>query len=358
MASHDPWDALFGAGELGEPGAPTATAPPAGSPDPWDDLFGAPAYAPPPAAPEEPRMSIGARISAPFRAGWEGLRRGSVATVPELAGNVLEQFGAEELGGRIEAGAERRGSRLAEQWESPQFRDAPVSWLAENLGQALPTTVPSIAGAAVGSLLGPAGTIAGAAIPAYLMGVGDIRGELEDAGMEEGAGMSALTLGGAVPYAAADILMPARVGRALASGGAKRGFGAMFRAAMRGGAEETFAEGAQSLVSQGAAAVGTGQEIDLRRIGEEAVRGGAAGVFLGGGGQAAASVLPARDTADPSADPGAAPTAPQRDEDPWDSLPGHPGGPGGRTGRRRGSAGGSRNGAYARGGRTESSACN
>ena len=324
MASHDPWDALFGAGELGEPGAPTATAPPAGSPDPWDDLFGAPAYAPPPAAPEEPRMSIGARISAPFRAGWEGLRRGSVATVPELAGNVLEQFGAEELGGRIEAGAERRGSRLAEQWESPRFRDAPVSWLAENLGQALPTTVPSIAGAAVGSFLGPAGTVAGAAIPAYLMGVGDIRGELEDAGMEEGAGMSALTLGGAVPYAAADILMPARVGSALASGGAKRGFGAMFRAAMRGGAEETFAEGTQSLVSQGAAAVGTGQPIDVGRIGEEAVRGGAAGVFFGGGGQAAASVLPARDTSLETADPSAAPPAPQRDEDPWDSLPDTP----------------------------------
>ena len=78
---------------------------------------------------------------------------------------------------------------------------------------------------------------------------------------------------------AADVLMPARLGRALARGGAARGFGPLLKGAVRGGAEETFAEGTQSLVSQGAVAIGTGAPIDVGRITEEAIRGGAAGVF-------------------------------------------------------------------------------
>ncbi len=279
------------------------------------------------------------------------MKRGASATVPELAGNVLEQFGAEGIGGRMEAAAEARGERLAEEWESPGFREAPVTWLAENLGQALPTSVPSIAGGTAGALLaGPLGAMAGAALPGWLMGVGDIRGELEDAGMDEGAAMDALVLGGAVPYAAADILMPARIGGALAKGGAAQGLGPLLRGAVRGGAEETFAEGSQSLVSQGAAAIGTGAPIDVGRIKEEAIRGGAAGVFLGAGGDAVAGRLPERTappllsraietakgiaaggTAAPTETgatpaerteaPREAPTAPERSTDPWDTLP-------------------------------------
>ena len=292
----DPWDALGTAG----PGTAVAAVDPPGQvppTDPWDDLFGAPAYAPTPAAPQEPGMSVGQRIAAPFRAGWEGLKRGAVATVPELAGNVLEQFGAEGVGGRMEERAEGRGAALAAEWESPRFRDKPVSWLAENLGQALPTTLPSILGGVAGGMLGgPAGAVAGAAIPGYLMGVGDIRGELEDAGMEEGAKMDALVMGGGVPYAAADVIAPARLAKGLLKGGAEKGFGSLFRGALRTGVEEGVSEGAQSVVSQGAAAIGTGQEIDIGRIIEEGARGGAAGMFFGAGGQAAASRMPARET--------------------------------------------------------------
>ena len=278
------------------------------------------------------------------------MKRGASATVPELAGNVLEQFGAEGIGDRMEAAAEARGERLAEEWESPGFREAPVTWLAENLGQALPTSVPSIAGGTAGALLaGPWGAVAGAALPGWLMGIGDIRGELEDAGMDEGAAMDALVLGGAVPYAAADILMPARIGGALARGGAAQGLGPL----LRGGAEETFAEGSQSLISQGAAAIGTGAPIDVGRIKEEAIRGGAAGVFLGAGGDAVAGRLPertappllsraletakeisARGTAAPTETeaapaerteaPQETPAAPESSTDPWDTLPRRP----------------------------------
>ena len=195
---------------------------------------------------------------------------------------------------------------------------------------------------------GPWGAAAGAALPGWLMGVGDIRGELEDAGMDEGAAMDALVLGGAMPYAAADVLMPARVGRALASQGAARGLGPLLKGALRGGAEETFAEGAQSLISQGAAAIGADAPIDVDRIKEEAIRGGAAGVFLGAGGQAASGVMPertdppllaraietakeiaARGTAVPATAPTPeateapqpTPVPPQVETDPWDTLP-------------------------------------
>ena len=344
----DPWDAL-GSGPGTAVADPLAQQAP---PDPWDALFGTPAYTPAPTSPD-PEMGLGERLARPFRGFVHGIKKGGGAVVPELAGNVLEQFGAEGVGGRMEAAAEARGERFAEEWDSPGFREAPVTWLAENLGAALPTSVPSILGGTAGAMLaGPWGAAAGAALPGWLMGVGDIRGELEDAGMEEGAAMDALVLGGAVPYAAADVLMPARLGKSLASGAAPGGLGPLLKGALRGGAEETFAEGTQSLVSQGAAAIGTGAPIDVGRIGEEAIRGGAAGIFLGGGGQAVADRLPER-TAPPllsraietakeiaargtEAAPAPAPeagrieapqqtpAAPAGSTDPWDTLPDTP----------------------------------
>ena len=60
--------------------------------------------------------------------------------------------------------------------------------------------------------------------------------------------------------------------------------------------EEGVSEGAQSVISQGAAAIGTDQEMDIGRILEEAARGASAGMFLGAGGSAAASRMPVRET--------------------------------------------------------------
>ena len=60
--------------------------------------------------------------------------------------------------------------------------------------------------------------------------------------------------------------------------------------------EEGVSEGAQSVISQGAAAISTDQEMDIGRILEEAARGASAGMFLGAGGSAAASRMPVRET--------------------------------------------------------------
>ena len=311
MPTHDPWEQLYGkradggaavadpvADPLGPAGSPRA-------PSPWDELYGPRPTAPSATVPDEPAgPSIGERIAAPFKAFGRGLNVGATATLPRLAGGLAKTLsdldpkwsfepdtGPDLLAraghAMTEYGAERGEQLAAEHGPSPGFKEAPVSWLAENLGQALPSTLPAIAGGVAG---GPAGALAvGAAL-----GAGDIRGELEEAGMEPGAGMTALTLGGAVPYALVDRMMPGRVGSQIAKGGAARGFGPMFKSAMRSGVEEGVAEGAQSAISQGAAAIGTGQDIDLHRIGEEAVRGAAAGPFFGAGGQALASRRQAR----------------------------------------------------------------
>ena len=262
----------------------------------FDSIFGSPGY--PTAAPEPDDAGGGfaAALAAPFKAFGRGVNVGATATVPQLAGNVLETLGdlgivrgGEVAGERIEEFGERRGAELSERYgESPSFRDAPIQWVAENLGRAVPTAVPAIGAAAAGGPLAALGV--GAA-----MGAGDIRGELEDAGMDPSspAGL-ALTVGGAPIYGAADMLMPARVGGAIAKGAAAKGFGPIFQSALRSGLEEGVAEGAQSLVSQGAAAIGTGQDVDWARIGEEAVRGAAAGPFFGAGGQVVASRRQAR----------------------------------------------------------------
>ncbi|MCY3678745.1 MAG: hypothetical protein OXH66_14350 [Gemmatimonadetes bacterium] len=333
----DPWEA-FAKGEnpWGKPsGRVGVQSPPPQEPDddvqnpwetfakggnPWDDQYPVVAAEPEPEGP-----SLGERIAAPFKAFGRGVNIGATATLPQLAGNLMETIGGTGMGSgqrfqeiaskhlpqafeppapdtgpgalrRAVAGAgrdleeygEERGEELAGRYgESPGFTEAPFSWLAENVGQALPSTLPAIAAGVAG---GPAGALAAGAA----MGIGDIRGELEDAGMEPGPEMDALIAAGAIPYALADRLMPARVGAAIREGGGERGLEALFRAAVRSGAEEGFAEGAQSAISQGAAALGTGQDIDWGRIGEEAVRGAAAGPFFGAGGQALASRRQAR----------------------------------------------------------------
>ena len=255
-----------------------------------------------PAPEPEERRSLGQMIAAPFKAFGRGFNVGATSTVPRLAGNFMEALGdlgregtpldlVGDKGSEVEAFAERRGEELADRYgPSESFREAPVSWLAENLGQAIPTMLPIIAASAGGAVVGgPPGAVAGGLAAGGAMGAGDIHGELEDAGMEPGAARTALTFGGAVPYAAAERVVPGRVGGKLVTGAAKRGFGPLFQEAMRSGVEEGITEAAQSAISQGAAAIGTGQDIDWQRIGEEAVRGAAAGPFFGAGGHALAS---------------------------------------------------------------------
>ena len=335
MATLDPVQAVPRFREPPEPG-PGYGTPQAGPPAPvhllqafMDDqaraegrpepMAGPPAPAAGPVSPP-PRRGLGTAIAEGMKAGLaasptgigtdpttpdaasafgRGLNVGATATLPRLGGQFMQAMAdvgdmglgpdtqgdawIRALGERLSAYGVERGEELAQRFgESPGFREAPVEWLAENLGQALPSTIPAIAG---GMAAGPAGALAvGGA-----MGAGDIRGELEEAGMEPGGKMTALTMGGAVPYALADMLMPARVGSAIMKGGAAKGFGPMFGSALRAGVEEGVAEGAQSTISQGAAAIGAGKDVDWGRVGEEAIRGAAAGPFFGAGGQALAT---------------------------------------------------------------------
>lgn len=102
------------------------------------------------------------------------------------------------------------------QGRTPNFTDIQdVSgfgdWLAFNVGQGVPYMSASALSTLVGGALGgPAGAAVGLGGSGYVMGLGDIQGELIEKGQEDKA---RLALAGGVPYAALDFLGP--VGRTL-----------------------------------------------------------------------------------------------------------------------------------------------
>jgi len=254
-------------------------------------------------APPEPMLADATRVDPSAGQGIEpgfvsgfghGLKSAASVTMPSLAGHTLQEFGMERLGGRLIEGADRRAQ--ASDYKAPMVTEDGVSgeWVGHSIGQSLPTTLPGIVGGTIGGMLGAplgplgvaGGAALGAAIPSYLMGIGDIRQELIDAGADDDVLRRVLVRGGAIPYAMLESLLPGKVGKVFLRGAVKNLIQTGKATAM-GAVTEGITESLQSVLSQGAANIHTGRPVDWRQALEE----GAAGAVGGGAMSGAAHVV-------------------------------------------------------------------
>ncbi|HET9949903.1 MAG TPA: diguanylate cyclase, partial [Longimicrobiales bacterium] len=97
------------------------------------------------------------------------------------------------------------------------------AWAAYSLGQGLGSTAAPVAGGVIGGVVaGPPGAAAGALGPSYALMLGEIRGELESAGVDPET-IARIAPAVAVPAAGLEMLLPAAVGH-----GATRSVAARF----------------------------------------------------------------------------------------------------------------------------------
>lgn len=181
-------------------------------------------------------------------------------------------------------------------------------------GQALGSTIPSIIGYM-------AGGIPAAAIASYVQNTGDIRGELEDLGVN-GPKKEAIAFILGVPIAALDMLPIEAVGgmikKKLAGIAAEAVAGEAAPSILKEGAKaagmgiltEAPTEAAQEAIQYAGTRVGAGQPVVPAEMGERAaeaaVAGGLGGALLGGGSGAAAAAIDRRSRAQQILQPPAA----------------------------------------------------
>ena len=254
-----------------------------------------------------------------------GLNLGTTAQIPELAGNFLDFIGPlvgaaisggtmrssgpfpfenpigekiRSVGQALSEYGENRAKELVQQWgeKPPELGQNPLGWAGMAMGSGLPTVATSaIPGLGAAKIVGKAaGPIkaAKAATKAVLgssmaMGAGDIYGTLGEAGMEAGPFRSALTALGAIPYGLAEGIVPtAAVSKLLSSpvgGTLKQRAKQVGKEALVGAGQEALTEGAQSGITQVAAAIGAGEEIDWGELGESMLAGALVGGPVAGG---------------------------------------------------------------------------
>jgi len=185
-------------------------------------------------------------------------------------------------------------------------------------GEALGSTIPSILGFM-------AGGVPAAAVASYIQNTGDIRGELEDLGVN-GVKKEAVAFALGVPIAALDAfsldvvatMLRDKFGKAVAAEVAKPSIlRAAASGAATGAASEAPTEAVQETIQHVGTRVAAGQPVKSglgKRVAEAAVGGAAGGILLGGAGGAAtgaavrtleAEATPAHSPDNPFAVPGA-----------------------------------------------------
>lgn len=305
-------DAAFAA-PLEEPAAPTATlteiASAAATPERPDVT--AQRNAPPPTPIEEAGpIRRGAATSWAFttealgeamRSAARAIRKPSRRTAAKLGlpetgereervAKWLEQQGEEFATGARERAAEIPGPKRPADWEN--LGDA-IDWAAFSVSQGVVSSLPSLVGGATGGLVaGPPGAFVGALGPGYLLNQEEVRRALKDEGISDERADQISEIA-AIPMAALDVVVPARLGTQLTqplkqslTRAVVRGF---LREAATSGVLEGLTEAGQSAIQQGTAATAAGRRLtgeDVAQILEEGAAGGLTGAVLGTGGHA------------------------------------------------------------------------
>lgn len=237
-----------------------------------------------------------------------GIARG-VDQVQGMTGGFLEATG-ESLGiesltdyGRdVREGNEAEAGANAKKLEFTDISDSGgiVDWLQATIGETLAQAAPSIAsasavataGAAIGSVVpglgtafgGTIGGLLGAFIPSYVLGVGEVQGEIKRRG---GTNPSAAFIGGSA-IAALDSVLPGKIGSKMvkqfgmdaAEEVAKQTLGKSAKDLGKNMGVEAVTEGAQGQIGQYAAAKGTDTPYDPKL--KDVVNEMAAGAIGGG----------------------------------------------------------------------------
>lgn len=227
-----------------------------------------------------------------FRAGLEAIPESVASTVETVAGATgLEDVAAKARQVREEERPKPRRPRVGSLQDIRDVDDA-VDWALYAGGQGIASSLAPLATATIGTLLGgPIGGVVGATAGSYAQNVGELRQELERAGVTDTDKLEKLTLAGAVPMALLDAVVPARIaGGAVRRQVVRRLAQRLVRVAETG-VLEFATEGAQSGIAKGIVSGETDQPFltreNLLGILDEAAAGGVTGLALGAGGAAA-----------------------------------------------------------------------
>lgn len=244
----------------------------------------APPTAEPPASPQarmaapseplgEPRGVSGSweepgQFMQGVRTGFESGRSGLGETL-ETVGGLTGAEGIEARGEAMSEAARGRqegyAGRVTDVREIKSLDDF-KDWAAFALGQGLGSTAAPIAGGAVGAAAtggSPVGAMAGALAPSYALILGEIRGEMEQAGVDPATVDKVAPLA-AVPASALEALLPGAIGRKAVSGTAAKFGKELAGRLLRRGAQGTVIEGAteagQDAIAKGATAATSEEE--------------------------------------------------------------------------------------------------
>lgn len=267
-----------------------------------------------------------------------GLSRGFVGAVKQLGPTTGAGIEAVGISTGV-PGIERAGTRVREMTESEtpapdlvklrDFFQKPFTFIGEQIGSGLGSTLPSLVGggvgAGLGTLAGPGapvastvGMIAGAGAPALLQNTGDLFQQLQEEGIDRERAARVASIWGPVltvpdVFAASRLLKPF-LGTAVTDLSTKSIARAIATRMKEGAKVEAITEFGQNVGQEAIAAIETGNP-DLINRGERVATGAIAGGLTGGVTGAGGAVVervrkPADDTPPPppgTAPPGTAP---------------------------------------------------
>lgn len=233
-------------------------------------VVGPPLAATPTIAPptDTPPLETPSQFMRGLRTGFESTRTGlgeTLETVGGLTGAEGLEARGEAFSEQARAAQEAHPGRVTDVREIKDLRDF-RDWASFSLGQGLASTAaPVIGGLAGGAAAGPVGAAVGAMAPSYGLMLGEIRSELEGAGIDP-ATIDRVAPIVAVPAAALEALLPGKIGSSAAAGAAAR-FGRelakrIVAGAARGALTEGITEAGQDLIAKGTVA-GLSPEHDL-----------------------------------------------------------------------------------------------
>lgn len=238
-----------------------------------------------------------------------GFISGLAQSNPQTTGEALEALGnlvgsgfARRKGAELKAikldensPYQTEGVRLGDLWDGSMGDriEKALSFVGEQAGQGLASTVPAVlagaAGAGVGSLLGPEGTAigaaGGAALPSYTLNMGDLYSSLKEEGMDpQGAARSAAI--GALFVSAIDVGALGGVFKTATQPIRQRVFKEIARQAVKRGGINALIEGGGEAIQQiiqesMGEALGT-KEVGLGERAQRVAEAGVAGALVGG----------------------------------------------------------------------------
>lgn len=229
-----------------------------------------------------------------------GLVRGFTGAVKQLgptSGAGIEAAGiATGIGG-----IERAGTAVREMTESEtpapdlvklrDFFQKPFTFIGEQIGSGMGSTLPSLVGGAAGSVAGPVGMIAGAGAPALLQNTGDLFQQLQEEGVDRARAAKLASIWGPVltvpdVFAASRLLRPF-LGTAVTDLSTKGIARAIATRMKQGATVEGITEFGQNVGQEAIAAIETGNLDPVNRaerIATGAIAGGLTGGVTGAGG--------------------------------------------------------------------------